>query len=338
MFDAVRRTIRGLESLNSTNIDDVYIDPQVEPLLEKMVASMAARGPIGSVAPEVMRQRFNEDVAAWNLDLPAIHQIDDVVIECSTGEIPVRVYHPIDVNILAPGLVFIHGGGWVVGDLDTNERTMRALALASGVRIVSVDYPLAPENKFPIALDSCVEVVRWLCGHGRELGIDTGRLAVGGDSAGGNIALATALDIRNSGEECLQLALLIYPALSPDSDSPSHRKFGGGDFGLGSAAMEYFWSQYLPDKKSVSDPRAAPLLADLSGLPPVYLISAGLDALTDDANTLEQQLEASQSPVMHRHYPGVIHGFFSMALFLDVAQRAVAEAATALRELLADAK
>jgi len=324
--------------LNRANIDDVYIDPQVAPLLEKMVASMAERGPVGSVAPEVMRQRFNEDVAAWNLDLPDIHKIDDFAIEGSAGEIPVRVYHPVDVKIPAPGLVFIHGGGWVVGDLDTNERTMRALALASGVRIVSVDYPLAPENKFPVALDSCVEVVRWLRNNGGELGIDTERLAIGGDSAGGNIALATALDLRDSGENFLQLALLIYPALSPDSDSASHRQFGGGDFGLGTAAMEYFWSQYLPDEQAASDPRAAPLLADLSGLPPVYLISAGLDALTDDAITLEQTLETSLSPVMHRHYPGVIHGFFSMALFLDVAQQAVAEAATALREVLAGSK
>ena len=321
--------------MSNTDGDDIYIDPQVEPLLEKMVASMAERGPVGSATPQVMRQRFNEDVAPWNLDLPDIHKIEDIAIECSTGAIPVRVYHPCGLDTVAPALVFIHGGGWVVGNLDTNERTMRALALASGVRIVSVDYPLAPENKFPVALDSCVEVMRWLREHGGGLGIDPERLAIGGDSAGGNIALATALDLRNSGEDYLQLALLIYPALSPDSDTPSHRQFGGGDYGLGTAAMDYFWSQYLPDKSSAANPRAAPLLADLGGLPPVYLVSAGLDALSDDANTLEQKLEASQSPVMHRHYPGVIHGFFSMALFLDAAQQALTEAAAALKEILA---
>jgi len=299
-----------------------------------MLASMAERGPVGSVSPPVMRQRFNEDVSAWNLELPNIHKIEDFSIGCSAGDVPVRLYHPGDTNMSAPCLVFIHGGGWVVGDLDTNERTLRCLALASGVRILSVDYPLAPEHKFPVALDSCVEVLQWLRANGDRYGVDVDRLAVGGDSAGGNLALATALDLRDLGENFLQLALLIYPALCPDSDSPSHRKFGQGDYGLGTAAMTYFWSAYLAEESARSDPRAAPLQADLQGLPPVYLVSAGLDALSDDSSTLAQKLRAIDSPVMHRHYPGVIHGFFSMALFLEVAETAVAEAAVALSEIL----
>ena len=316
--------------------NDPYIDPQVEPLLERMVATMVERGPIGSVSPAVMRQRFNEDVSGWNLDLPDIHKVEDFAIncDCSSRIVPVRLYRPVDTDQEMPCLVFIHGGGWVVGDLETNERTLRCLALASGVSILSVDYPLAPENKFPSALNCCVSVLRWLREHGPDRGIDPDRMAIGGDSAGGNLALAAALDLRDAGENWLQLALLIYPALSPDTSSPSHKLFGQGDYGLGSAAMEYFWGAYLPDKTAQDDPRASPLLANLDELPPVYLVTGGLDALTDDSNSLAQKLEAASTPVMHRHYPGVVHGFFSMGLFLDVGQQAVAEAAAALREVL----
>jgi len=316
--------------------NDPYIDPQVEPVLERMLASMAERGPIGSVPPAQMRQRFNEDVSGWNLDLPDSHKVEDFAIncECSSRIVPVRLYRPIDTDEPMPCLVFVHGGGWVVGDLETNERTMRCLALASGVSVLSVDYPLAPENKFPAGLNCCVAVMRWLREHGPDRGINPDRLAIGGDSAGGNLALATALDLRNAGEYWLQLALLVYPALSPNTDSPSHRLFGQGDYGLGTTAMEFFWGAYLPDKSAEDDPRAVPLLADMKGLPPVYIVTGGLDALTDDSNRLEQKLEAVATPVMHRHYPGMIHGFFSMALFLDVGQEAVAEAAAALREVM----
>ena len=314
--------------------DELYIDPQTHPLLERMLASMAERGPVGSASPTLMRQRFNEDVSGWNLELPDIHQIDDFTVDCGSQQVPVRLYHPTDTAMALPCLVFIHGGGWVVGNLDTNERTLRNLSLASGIRILSVDYPLAPEHKFPTALDTCVAVTRWLREHAGERGIDPDRLAVGGDSAGGNIALATAVDLRNAGDTWLQLALLVYPALSPQTDSPSHQRFGQGDFGLGTVAMEFFWRQYLPDQSAQSDPRAVPLLADVQDLPPVYLVTAGLDALTDDSYSLAEKLEAAGVPLLHRHYPGVVHGFFSMGLFLDAGQKAVTEAAAALREVL----
>lgn len=320
--------------MNDSSDNEVYIDPQVIPLLERMTASMAERGPIGSAAPAAMRQNFNADVAGWNLDLPDIHRVEDFAIETRSGVVPVRLYHPNEGREPLPCLVFIHGGGWVVGDLDTNERMLRCLALASGIRILSVDYPLAPENKFPTALDSCVDVMRWVHRHAEDWSIDPNRLAIGGDSAGGNIALAAALDLRNAGDRWLQLALLIYPALSPQTNSPSHQQFGQGDYGLGSAAMAFFWSQYLPDELALTDPRAVPLLAMMDDLPPVYLVTAGLDALTDDANSLQRKLEEAGAPVMHRHYPGVVHGFFSMGLFLDVGEQAVAEAAVALKEFL----
>jgi len=312
----------------------VYIDPQVVPVIERMLATMAERGPVGSVPADVMRQRFNEDVQAWNMELPALPLIEDRVCNTSAGPIPVRLYDPQGDESELPCLVFFHGGGWVVGDLDTNERTLRLLALQSGVKVLSVDYPLAPENRFPAALDACVAVTRWVHENGQQWDLDPSRLAIGGDSAGGNLALSTALDLRDAGENCLRFALLVYPALSPEPHSHSHRLFGGGDFGLGTIAMDYFWSQYLADCAQRENPRAAPLLARMDEMPPMYLVTAGLDPLTDDSTALAEKLRQFDIPLVHRHYPGVIHGFFSMSLFLDAGAQAVTEAGAALREAL----
>jgi len=313
---------------------DIYIDPQIEPILERMLGVMAERGPIGSISPPEMRERFNEDVSGWNLELPEIHHTEDFQIETGAGLVPVRLYDPVARDTELPCLIFIHGGGWIVGDLETNERTMRLLAIRSGIRILSVDYPLAPENKFPVGLDACVAVTRWVRQNGRDRGINPDRLAIGGDSAGGNLALATALDLRNAGENWLKLGLMIYPALSPHADTESHQSFGQGEFGLGTDAMHYFWGEYLADASQKSDPRAVPLLADMHSMPPMYIVTAGLDALTDDSRILETRLRESGIDAIHRHYPGMIHGFFSMALFLEVGDKAVNEAAAALAEAL----
>ena len=318
----------------SNNGQDIYIDPQIEPILERMLGVMAERGPIGSVPPTKMRERFNEDVSGWNLELPEIHNTEDFQIETEAGLIPVRQYDPVARDTELPCLIFIHGGGWVVGDLETNERTMRLLAIQSGIRVLSVDYPLSPENKFPVGLNTCVAITRWVRQNGRDLGINPDSLAVGGDSAGGNLALATALDLRNAGENWLRLGLLIYPALSPHADTESHQSFGQGEFGLGTDAMHYFWGEYLADDSQKNDPRAAPLLADMFSMPPIYIVTAGLDALTDDSRKLEKKLKLANIEVIHRHYPGMIHGFFSMALFLDIAKKAVTEATAALAESL----
>ena len=317
-------------------VDDetVFVDPQMKPIIERMLATMEERGPMGTASPSVMRARFNEDVKSWNEDLPELDEISDKVIETPQGDISVRLYNPDASADTLPCLIFIHGGGWIVGDLDTNERTLRVLAKKSGVRILSVDYPLSPENKFPIGLDACVAVVRWVRDNGREWGLDSDHLAVGGDSAGGNLALATALDLRDAGDDWLKFALLVYAAVSADSNTDSHRRFGNGEFGLASDGMKFFWSQYLTDESERNDPRAVPLLANMKKLPPTYLITAGLDALSDDSHSLEKILQTENVQVEHRIYPGVIHGFFSMARFLDAGEQAVTEAADAMKRAL----
>lgn len=312
----------------------IFVDAQMKPVIERMNAVAAERGPIGSVPATMMRERFNEDVKGWNEDLPILDNISDRLCASSAGPIPVRLYDPDSSAALLPCLIFIHGGGWIVGDLDTNERSLRMLAKLSGVRILSVDYPLAPESKFPIGLNACVAVAHWVRENGAGWGLDTNRLAVGGDSAGGNLALATALDLRDAGDQWLQFALLVYAALSPESTSQSYQQFGNGEFGLGVDAMNFFWSQYLAEESERNDPRAAPLLANMNDLPETYLISAGLDPLTDDSRCLEIALHSEGVPVTHRHYPGVVHGFFSMALFIDAGARAIEEAASAMKSAL----
>lgn len=314
--------------------DPVYIDPQMAPVIQRMLETLAQRGPVGSASPEVMRRRFNDDVKAWNQDLPELPSVSDRICDTSAGPVQVRLYDPDSDRECLPCLVFIHGGGWVVGDLDTNERTLRLLARQSGVRILSVDYPLAPEHPFPAALDTCTEVVRWVRRHGVDWGLDPGRVAIGGDSAGGNLALATALDLRDANESFLRFGLLAYPALLPESQFESHRRFGSGEYGLATADMEFFWSCYLGDDSQRVNPRAAPLLANMRDLPPMFLVTAGLDPLTDYSRQLAAKLKAQGIPVVHRHYEGVIHGFFSMSLFLDAGEKAVGDAATALRRAL----
>ena len=320
--------------MSDENGEVVYIDPQVQAMLIRMQERMAERGPMGSAPPEVMRQRFNEDVKGWNEQLPDM-RVTDQLCRCEGNGVATRLYDPDPDATLLPTLLFIHGGGWVAGDLDTNERTLRLLAQRSGVRILSIDYPLAPEHKFPVALDACTSVARWIRQHGSEWGLDPDQLGISGDSAGGNIALAVALDLRNAGEEWLRYALLIYPALSPHADSPSHARFGNGDYGLGSDGMDFFWSSYLTGDADFDDPRAAPLLADKSRLPPTCLVTGGLDPLTDDSTRLAEQLQQAGVDVARLHYDGVIHGFFSMSLMLDAGDRAVTAGAEFIRSITA---
>jgi acetyl esterase len=204
--------------------------------------------------------------------------------------------------------------------------------------VLSADYRLAPEHKFPAGLDDCVAVSRYVHEQADKLGIDSARIGISGDSAGGNLALAVALRLRDNGESWLKFLLLVYPALSPSATSWSHRLLGTGDYGLGSEAMEFFWNAYLDDKAVQNNPLAAPLLADLSALPPISIVTAGLDALQCDAYELEKKLQ--QAGVVHKHsyYPGVIHGFFSMTNFLDVACAAVEDAAADMAKYLGDGR
>jgi acetyl esterase len=252
------------------------------------------------------------------------------------GEIPVRVYVPTSESGPRPVLVYFHGGGWVIGDIETHDCTVRAVAEASGATVVSVDYRLAPENPFPAALDDCIAAVRWVADNAAELDIDPARLAVGGDSAGGNLAAVVAHELRSGGgpEACFQL--LVYPVTDGTMAHRSVEENAEGYF-LTKDTMDWFWEQYVGDGDRTGA-RVSPMhLPDeaLAGLPPALVITAEYDPLRDEGEAYATRLAAAGVDVTSRRFDGMIHGFFSMRDLVPEGKVAVDEAGAALRRALA---
>ena len=277
-----------------------------------------------------MRLRASAEFVPWNANPPPLSLVRDFEVATADRSIPVRLYDPAPGKI-GPAMVYLHGGGWMIGDLDLEDTPLRFLASDSGVKIVSVDYRLSPEHKFPAAIEDALAVLAWLRATGADLGIDPSRLSLGGASAGANLALGAALMSRDRGEPGLAFLLLMYGAYGGGAETESARLFGGGEFGLTSTAMQYFWNNYARDSADLSDPYVAPLNADLRGLPSCYLNSAGIDVLRDDTRALADRLRAARVPVQHREVAGVIHGFTHYARGCIAARRALADAADAMQ-------
>ncbi len=246
---------------------------------------------------------------------------------------PLRLYRGAGTGAatLLPALVFFHGGGWVVGDLETHDPMCRHLANATGCAVVAVDYRLAPEHKFPAAVEDSFAATEWVAANGAELGIDGGRLAVGGDSAGGNLAAVVSLLARDRGAPRLRAQLLLYPALDFGMNHASHQRFAEGHL-LTVATMRWFAEAYIRGPQDVDDWRASPLRArDLSGLPPAYVLTAGYDPLCDEGIAYARRLEENNVAVTSRHMPGQIHGFLLMGKIVRAAGPALDEIAAALK-------
>ena len=257
--------------------------------------------------------------------------MEDRAIPGPGPEIPVRIYTP-DGRGPFPLLVWFHGGGWVIGDLETADGTARRLAAQAGCVVVSVDYRLAPEARFPAAPEDCYAAAQWVAGNAGSINADPGRIAVGGDSSGGNLAAVVSLMARDRGGPPLVFQLLVYPVTSRDLDTGSYRQNGDG-YVLGRDAMKWYWDLYLADDADASNPYAAPLLAkDLSGLPPALVITAEFDPLRDEGEAYAQRLQAAGVTATGSRYGGMMHGFFGMPAFLDKGGQAVAEASAALKE------
>jgi acetyl esterase len=262
---------------------------------------------------------------------PDVASVRDISIPSQAGGIPARVYAPVADP---PGtVVYYHGGGWVVGSVDGWDAVCRALAVASGCELVSVDYRLAPENRFPAAADDAYDALAWVASS-----LAGGRpLVVAGDSAGGNLAAVAALRARDSGGPALALQVLVYPVTDHDMDRASYRKYDGREFLVNKRDMIWFWDHYAPDPAARSNPYASPLRAtDLSGLPPAYVITAEHDPLRDEGFAYADRLRDARVPVEHRHYGTQIHGFFTMVNIIDDADKAVADAGAAIRAAVGD--
>jgi acetyl esterase len=257
---------------------------------------------------------------------PSVARVRDILIPGQAGGIPARVYDPVPDP---PGVVvYYHGGGWVIGSVDDWDVLCRALAVSSGCCLVSVDYRLAPEHRFPAAVDDAYDAVAWASSE-----LAAGRpVVLAGDSAGGNLAAVTALRARDSSGPSVVMQVLVYPVTDHDFDRPSYHSYDGADFVLNRRDMIWFWDHYAPDVSSRANPYASPLRAtDLSGLPPTYLITAEHDPLRDEGFAYADRLSAARVPVEHRHYGSQIHAFFSMVNVLDDAGKAVAETGSAIR-------
>ncbi len=246
------------------------------------------------------------------------------------GEIPVRVYRPASRAPL-PVLVYLHGGGWVIGSLDSHEGVCRMLAELAGCLVVSVDYRLAPEHKFPAPLEDCYAALSWVAANAASLGGDPERIAIGGDSAGGTLSAAVALLSRDRGGPRLVHQLLVYPATDVAGDTASYAENGEGYF-LTRSDMQWFWGHYLASRADGESPYASPLRApDLGRLPPATVLTAEFDPLRDEGEAYATRLEQAGIPTRLVRYDGVIHGFFGMTELLDQSKQALGEAAGQLR-------
>jgi acetyl esterase len=260
----------------------------------------------------------------------------DRTIPGPAGAIPIRIYRPAGSrpDALLPGLIYLHGGGWVFGNLESHDPLCRELCNLSGCALVSVDYRLAPEHKFPAAFDDTLAAIRYVARQGTGFGIDGARLAAGGDSAGGNLAAAAAIALRDEGGAKLALQFLLYPVTDLAMDTPSYATLANG-FTLTAERMRYFREQYLNGEQEIGNWRASPLQAKrLEGLPPTLVITASHDPLVDEGRRYAERLKAAGVAASYTCYEGTVHGFMTMAGAIDVAHVAIAQTAEACKAAL----
>jgi acetyl esterase/lipase len=309
------------------------LHPQTRALLDLM----QERGvpPTHTLSPDEARKLYRERRAFTQPAPPSVGEVRELQAEGPHGAIPLRLIRPRGAaeDAPLPVLVYYHGGGWVIGDLETHDTLCRELANGAGCAVVAVDYRLAPEQGFPAAVDDCLAATYWIARHAAALGLDAKRLAVGGDSAGGNLAAVMTLAARDAGDLAIAFQLLIYPATDMRAIAPSHTSNGQG-YLLTSDSIAYFRGHYI-DVPQYEDWRASPLLhADLRGLPPALVLTAGFDPLRDEGAQYAQALTAAGNRASYVCFERQVHGFILMGKVLDEANTAVALCAAELGRAL----
>lgn len=306
------------------------LDPQARALLDLM----AERGvpATHTLTPEEARRLYRERRFFSQPDARALPEVAEYQAASLHGPVALRLFRPETAATPAPVLVYFHGGGWTIGDLDTHDVLCRELAHQGQCAVLSVDYRLGPEARFPAAVDDSLAALHWLRGHGAELGLDTERIAVGGDSAGGNLAAVAALVLRDAASTLKpRLQLLIYPATDMRMAAPSHQHNGQG-YLLTADSIRYFRDHYIDDPRHWHDWRASPLLhPNLAGLPPAFVLTAGYDPLRDEGRQYADALSAAGNRVQYLCFERQIHGFLLMGRVLDEANTAVALCGQVLR-------
>jgi acetyl esterase len=306
------------------------LHPQAQAVIDAQQASGAVVAP--DLSPEQARRNYNS-APDFSGERAPVAAVEDRVLPGPGGDLTVRIYTP-DAPSPAPAFIYLHGGGWVMGSIDAVDAPLRAVANGSGCVVCSVDYRLAPEHPFPAALDDVRAVLGWVTERAGLLSIDPGRIALGGDSAGGNLAAATTLAERGRGRH-ISGQVLIYPVLDHDFERPSYVANAEG-FGMTRDIMKWYWDHYLPDPERRSDPLASPLRApDLRALPPALVITAEHDVLRDEGEDYAARLRAAGVDVTLSRYDGMVHGFFRTAGAVDGGRALIDEIATWLRRLRA---
>jgi len=307
------------------------LHPEVRALLERMDAQGAP--PLQGQDPVEARLRRVETAKVLGGEPDVLGRVEDLSIPGPAGEIPARLYAS-EHGGLRPALVYFHGGGFVFGNLETHDAVCRALAKESGAVVISVDYRLAPEHRFPAAVEDAHAATVWVAAHAQHLGIDAHRIAVGGDSAGANLATVAAIRCRDAAGPALAAQVLFYPLTDISSfETTSHRELGEGYY-LTRASMEWFNGHYLASSELTHHPEVSPLLAsDLSRLPPTLVITAEFDPLRDEGEAYAKRLQQAGVPVTLTRYPGMIHGFVAMRGVLAGGRQAIQEAAQFTRAM-----
>lgn len=310
------------------------LDPESQRLIDLMAA--ANRPAWNTLSPQAARDLYLSLRPGAQGPRPEGVTVVDRTIPGPAGELPVRLYRPAaaPADAALPALVYAHGGGWVFGNLDSHDVLCAQLALEAGIAVFHVDYRLAPEARFPGAFDDVVAALKWVAAHGASLGIDPTRLAIGGDSAGGNLAAAVSIWARDHGGPKLLMQLLAYPVTDAVARAESYRHFEDG-YGLNAATMEWFFDHYTPERASRGDWRVSPLrAASLAGLPPALVVTAGYDPLRDEGRAYAWRLQQEGTQADLVEFGGMLHGFLSSPMLLHGARRGTTLCAAALREAL----
>ncbi len=314
---------------------DMPLDPQAKYVLD--LAREAGNPEYWQMSVAEARRLHNERAAKLSFAPTPLFAVHDRSVPGPAGEIPLRVYVPRRSDTALPALVWYHGGGHTIGTLESYDAVCRRLSLEAGCIVVAVDYRLAPEHRFPAAVDDCFAALRWVAHNANDLGADPAKLAVGGDSAGGNLAAVCSILARDAGSPDLAFQLLIYPVTGDALDTASHRDCAEG-YLLTRRSIEWFWDNYCPDRSQRHDFRFAPLNAkDFEGLPAALVIVAGYDPLRDEGIAYAERLEAAGNRVELTNYPGMIHAFLSLGGVMGAAAQAIAQSAKALRRAFGEA-
>jgi len=326
--DAAMDHARG--EVASANGSD--LDPDIRRFIRGMAESMA-RYPEFNRAPYPQARRWAEEARApWTQGGPDMLEVRNLEVPSRHGKVRVRIHRPAEGKL--PGLVYLHGGGWTLFSIETHDRLMREYAARAGCCVIGVDYALSPEHRFPIALEQVVDVVNWLAEQGSALGIDAERLAIGGDSAGANLSVASCLVRRDqSSIPPLCAMLLNYGAFAARCSADACRRYGGPEYMLGCEEMSQYWRNYMQRDEDAGHPLVCPLLASLDGLPPAFLSIAECDVLAEQSIEMAHRLKSAGVPAQSVVYAGASHSFLEAMSIAAVSNQALADASAWLEQV-----